>query len=46
MHPHLSRDMTENYMAIFQLDFEGRIRKVLENLTLHLDVVFLRHKPI
>ena len=46
MHPHLPRDMTENNMAIFQLDFEGCIREVLENLTLHLDVIFLRHKPI
>jgi hypothetical protein len=32
-------------MAIFKFDPEGRIGKVLENLTLHLDVVFLRHKP-
>ena len=46
MHPHFSRDMTEYNMATFQLDFEGCIRKVLENLSLHLDVIFLRHKPI
>jgi hypothetical protein len=46
MHPHLSGDMTEYNMATFQLDFEGCIRKILENLSLHLDVIFLRHKPI
>ncbi len=44
MHPHLSRNVTQYNMAIFQLDPEGCIRKVFENLPLHLDVIFLRHK--
>ena len=44
MHTHLPRDVAEHHMTIFQLDLEGRIGEVFENLTLHFDVIFLRHK--
>lgn len=43
MHPHLSRNMTQNYMAIFQFDPEGCIGEIFQDLPLHLDVIFLRH---
>ena len=30
-------------MSIFELDLKGRIGEVLNNLTLHFDVIFLGH---
>ena len=43
MHPHLPRDVAKDEVAIFKFHPEGRIGEILENLTLHLDVVFPRH---
>lgn len=44
MHPHLSGDMPQHDMAVFQLHAEGRIREVLDHLALHLDYIVLGHK--
>lgn len=43
MHSHLSGDMTKNYVAVLEPYPKGRIRQVLDNLTLHLNRVFLAH---
>ena len=45
MHPHLAGDMSEYYMAIFQLYPEGGIGEVFKYLTLHLNYVVFRHDP-
>lgn len=45
MHPHLAGDMSEYYMAIFQLYPEGGIGEVFKDLTLHLNNVVFRHDP-
>lgn len=46
VHAHLSGDMAQDHMPIIKFDLEGGIGEVFENLTLHLDVIFLRHKTI
>lgn len=43
MHAHLPGYMTQYNMAIFQFHPEIGIGQILENLTLHLDDVFLAH---
>ena len=43
MHAHLSGDVPENHVAVFQLDAKRRVREILENLPLHLDYVVFRH---
>ncbi len=43
MHPHLPGNEAMNDMAVFQLNLEGCVREVFNNLTLHLDVIFLSH---
>src|SRR5882672_1416075 len=43
VHSHLSGDVPENYVAVLQLDAKRRVRKILENLPLHLDNVVFRH---
>src|SRR5512133_624699 len=40
VHAHLARDMSQHYVAIFQLYPEGRVREVLHDLALHFDYVF------
>jgi len=42
-HTHLPGDMTQNYMTIFQLDPERRIRQRTLNLTLHLNHILFCH---
>ena len=43
MHPHLAGNETVHYVSIFQLHFERCIGEVLDNLTLHFDVIFFCH---
>lgn len=43
VHPHFSRNMSQNHMSVFQLDPEGRIREILQNLALHLNHVIFGH---
>ena len=43
VHAHLSGNVTEHMVPIFQLDPEGRIGKVFNHLPLHFNNVFLRH---
>lgn len=43
VHTHLAGDVAKYYMTILQLDTKRRIGKVLYNLPLHLDNIFLRH---
>jgi hypothetical protein len=41
VHPHFTRNVAKDHVAVFQLNSKRCIRKVLENLTLHLyNVVF------
>src|SRR3569832_1625207 len=37
VHPHLSRNMSEHYVPVFQLHAKRCIREVFEHLPLHLD---------
>ena len=46
VHAHLSRDMSEYDMAVFELDPKGRVGEVLLHLALHLDHVLLRHSCV
>ena len=46
VHTHLSRNMGEHDVPVFQLDPEGRVRQVFQNLPLHIDDVFFGHAPI
>ena len=32
-----------NYVTIFELDLEGRIREVFHDLTLHFNYIFFSH---
>jgi hypothetical protein len=41
VHPHLSRDMGEDPVAVIQLDFEHGVREGLDHLSLDLDALFL-----
>lgn len=43
VHSHLAGNMTQHYMAVFKLDTECCVWKVLQNLTLHLYNVVLGH---
>ena len=40
MHAHLARDMSENLMAVLELDFENCYRERLQNGELKFDDVF------
>ena len=40
MHAHLARDMSENLMAVLELDFEHCVRESLQNGALKFDDVF------
>lgn len=40
MHAHLARDMSENLMAVLELDFEHSVRESLQNGALKFDDVF------
>jgi len=44
VHAHFPGNMAEYHVTIFKFYPERRIGKVLKNLTLHLDIIFLRHK--
>ena len=43
MHPHLSRDVSQHNVSVFQLYSEHGVRESLNNLSLHLNRFFLRH---
>src|SRR3954465_10573683 len=43
VHAHLSRDVAEHDMAVFQLHTERGVGQVLENLALHLNDIVFRH---
>jgi len=43
MHPHLAGDKAKDNVSVFQLDLESCVGEVLNDLTLHLDVVFFSH---
>jgi len=41
MHPHLSRNVPQYHMPVFQLHAKRRIWQILNHLTLHLnDIIF------
>jgi hypothetical protein len=44
VHPHLSGDVPENHVSVFELDAKRRIRRVLNDLPLHFNDIFLGHK--
>src|SRR5512141_1612828 len=46
VHAHLARDMSQHYVAIFQLHPEGGVGEIFHNLPLHLDNVFFRHQRV
>jgi len=46
MHPHLSRNMSQDFMTIIQFNPEHRIGKRLNNGTLNLNSFFFGHKPL
>jgi hypothetical protein len=43
MHPHLAGNMCQNHVPVFELDSEGSVGEVLQNLSLHLDHIVLGH---
>ena len=43
VHAHLSRDMAQNHMPVFQFDPERGVREILDDLSLHFNYVFLGH---
>jgi len=43
MHPHLAGDMSQDHMAIFQLDPESCVGQVFNHLALHLDHIVPGH---
>src|SRR4029079_3697558 len=45
VHPHLSRDVPEDDVAVLELDTKRGVGEILENLALHLDDVVFRHQP-
>src|SRR5204862_7510636 len=40
---HLARDVPEDLVLVVELDLEHRVWEGLDNLALHLDLLFLRH---
>src|SRR3954471_24822772 len=46
VHPHLSRDMAQYHMAVFQLDPERCVRQRFQDLALHLNNVFFGHQRV
>src|SRR5581483_685192 len=40
--PHLARDVAEHLVPVVELDLEHRVREGLDDLALHLDLLFLR----
>src|SRR5262245_34637574 len=43
MHPHLAGDVSQDLVAVVQLDPEQRVRQRLHDCAFHLDGVFLGH---
>ena len=43
VHAHLSGDVPEHDMAVFQLHTERGVGEILENLALHLNDIVFRH---
>src|SRR5215207_8706782 len=41
--PHLARDVAEHLVPIVELNLEHRVREGLDDLALHLDLLFLGH---
>src|SRR5918996_2212569 len=42
--PHLAGDVSEDFVPVVELDLEHRVREGLDDLALHLDLFFLRHR--
>ena len=43
VHTHLSRNVPENHVSVFELHAKRCIRQGFDNLTLHFDDIFLGH---
>ena len=46
VHSHLSRDVPQDHVPVFQLDAERGVRKHLDHFPLHLNRVFFRHHRV
>jgi len=46
VHPHFARNVAEHHMTVFQLYSKCCIGEILQNLTLHLNNVFFRHRRL
>ena len=44
MPPHLAGDVSEDLVPVVELDLEHRVREGLDDLALHLDLLFLGHE--
>src|SRR4029077_1735970 len=46
VHPHLSRDMPQDHMPVFQFDSERGVGKHFDDFPLHLNRVFFGHQRV